>query len=68
MRMAGGSPFSGSFSKEWGTARMRLNFEVIYPSAIIGTKAPSIVETTDAQQRRASHPPILNHFQVQQNG
>jgi len=30
-----------------------LNFEVIYPSGIILTEAPSIVETTHTQQRRA---------------
>jgi hypothetical protein len=29
------------------------DFEVTYPNAIIGTKAASLVETTDAQQRRA---------------
>jgi hypothetical protein len=32
--------------------KLRLNFEVTYPSANIGTKAPSIVETADAQPKR----------------
>ena len=36
---------------------LRLNFEVIYPSGIILTEAPSIVETTRAQQNKVGHPP-----------
>jgi hypothetical protein len=35
----------------------RLNFGVNYWSGIILTEAPSIVETTDALQRRVRHPP-----------
>jgi hypothetical protein len=52
--MAGGSPFFGSFSEEWGTARMRLNFEVIYPSAMIGTKAPLWKQRTRSREGRAT--------------
>ena len=40
-----------------------LNFEVTYPSAIILTKAPSIVDTTHTQQRSGGRPQILKHFQ-----
>jgi hypothetical protein len=36
----------------------RLNFGVIYPSGIVLTKAPSIVETRQ-KQRRVGHPPRL---------
>ncbi len=37
---------------------LRLNFGVIYPSGMILTEAPAIVETTDTKQRRMRHPPI----------
>jgi hypothetical protein len=37
---------------------LRLNFEVTYPSGIILTQAPSIVETTDTKPRRVGHAPM----------
>jgi hypothetical protein len=39
-------------------AKPRLNFGVIYPSGIILTEAPSIVETTKTKQRSVGHPPV----------
>ena len=38
---------------------LRLNFEVTYPSGIILTEAPSIVEITDTSAR-VGHPPGLH--------
>ena len=40
--------------------KLGLNFEVIYSSGIVLTKAPSIVETTDTWQTRVGHPPAGN--------
>ena len=44
-------------AKSGAPARTRLNFEVTYPSGIILTEAPSIVETTDTKRTRVGHPP-----------